>query len=54
VVSGWTFTVISILFIGGIQLIMLGVLGSYIGRIYTEAQARPLYMIGNIYTKNSK
>jgi glycosyltransferase involved in cell wall biosynthesis len=49
VVPGWTFIVISILFIGGIQLIMLGVLGSYVGRIYTEAQARPLYMIGAIY-----
>lgn len=49
VVPGWTFIVISILFIGGIQLIMLGVLGSYIGRIYTEAQNRPLYMINEIH-----
>ena len=48
-VEGWTFIVISILFMGGIQLIMLGVLGSYIGRIYTEAQNRPLYMVGRIY-----
>jgi polyisoprenyl-phosphate glycosyltransferase len=53
VVPGWTFIVISILFIGGIQLMMLGVLGSYIGRIYTEAQARPLYMISSIY-RNEK
>lgn len=50
VVEGWTFTVISILFVGGIQLIMLGVLGSYIGRIYTETQNRPLYTIHKIYT----
>jgi glycosyltransferase involved in cell wall biosynthesis len=49
VVPGWTFTVISILFIGGIQLIMLGVLGGYIGRIYTETQNRPLYGIDKIY-----
>lgn len=48
-VSGWTFIVISILFVGGIQLIMLGVLGSYIGRIYTESQNRPLYGIAAIY-----
>lgn len=48
-IEGWTFIVISILFIGGVQLIMLGVLGAYIGRIYTESQARPLYMIGRIY-----
>ena len=49
-IEGWTFIVISILFIGGIQLIMLGVLGSYIGRIYTESQGRPLYMIQRIYS----
>lgn len=48
-VEGWAFIVIAILMIGGIQLIMLGVLGSYIGRIYTEAQNRPLYIIKNIY-----
>jgi glycosyltransferase involved in cell wall biosynthesis len=47
-VEGWTFIVISILLMGGVQLIMLGVLGSYIGRIYTEAQNRPLYMISDI------
>ena len=48
-VEGWAFTVISIFFVGGIQLIMLGVLGSYIGRIYTEVQDRPLYGISAIY-----
>jgi dolichol-phosphate mannosyltransferase len=47
-VAGWTFTVISIFFMGGIQLIMLGVIGSYLGRIYTEVQNRPLYSISNI------
>lgn len=47
-VPGWTFTVIAILFVGGIQLIMLGVLGNYIGRIYTETQRRPLYIIESI------
>lgn len=48
-VEGWAFIVISIFFIGGIQLIMLGVLGNYIGRIYVEAQDRPLYMTRSIY-----
>ncbi len=48
VVPGWTFIVIAITFIGGIQLVMLGVLGSYIGRIYTEVQNRPLYIIESI------
>lgn len=51
-IEGWTFIVISVLFIGGIQLIMLGVLGSYIGRIYTETQNRPLYMINDIYSSH--
>lgn len=48
-IEGWTFIVIAILFIGGVQMIMLGVLGSYIGRIYTESQNRPLYMIKRFY-----
>mgnify|MGYP000911706740 FL=1 len=47
-VEGWAFIVISVFLIGGVQLIMLGVLGSYIGRIYTEAQNRPLYIIREI------
>ncbi len=45
VVSGWTFTIITIFFIGGIQLLVLGVLGEYIGRIYIETQRRPLYIV---------
>ena len=53
-VEGWAFIVISILLTGGIQLILLGVLGSYIGRIYTESQNRPLYMIREIYDVEHK
>jgi len=45
VISGWTFTIICIFFIGGIQLIVLALIGEYIGRIYTETQNRPLYII---------
>lgn len=52
-IEGWTFIVISILFMGGVQIIMLGVLGSYIGRIYTESQNRPLYIVSSI-TSNSR
>ncbi|MBL8015378.1 MAG: glycosyltransferase family 2 protein [Candidatus Doudnabacteria bacterium] len=48
VVSGWTFLIIAIFFIGGVQMIMLGILGIYIGRIYTEVQGRPLYIVDSV------
>ena len=45
-VSGWAFVTVAIFLMGGIQLIMLGVLGSYVGRTYVETQRRPLYALG--------
>ncbi len=48
-VPGWTFTVIVILLVGGLQLVMMGIIGSYVGRIYTEVKGRPLYGIQEIY-----
>jgi dolichol-phosphate mannosyltransferase len=47
-VPGWAFLGTGIFFLGGIQLLMLGVLGSYIGRIYTEVQGRPLYAVRSV------
>ncbi len=44
-VPGFAFTVISVFFLGGVQLLMLGLLGTYIGRIYSEVQNRPLYIV---------
>ena len=44
-VPGWAFVTVSVFLIGGIQLVMLGVLGSYVGRTYVEVQQRPLYTI---------
>jgi glycosyltransferase involved in cell wall biosynthesis len=44
-VQGFTTIVISVLFLGGIQLISLGVIGEYIGRIYDEVKRRPLWVV---------
>ena len=44
-VQGWTTVVVAIFFLGGIQLIVLGMIGEYIGRIYTETQNRPSYIV---------
>ena len=44
-VSGWTSTIVSLWFLGGVQLICLGVVGQYIGKIYNEVKRRPRYII---------
>ena len=44
-VEGWTALMIAVLFIGGIQLLCIGILGNYIGRIYDESKNRPLYLV---------
>jgi len=44
-VPGWTTLMAAVLFLGGVQLIVVGVIGAYIGRIYVEVQQRPLYLI---------
>ena len=47
-VSGWATTIVLILFIGGIQLIVLGVIGEYIARIYEQVKNRPHFIIEEI------
>ena len=44
-VAGWSSTICIVCFMGGIQLLCLGVLGEYIGKIYMETKARPRYII---------
>jgi glycosyltransferase involved in cell wall biosynthesis len=43
--TGWTSMVLFILFIGSIQVILLGIIGNYIGRIYTETKGRPTFSV---------
>lgn len=44
-ITGWTSLMVMVLFLGGIQLLTLGVLGEYVGRIYDEVKRRPLYLV---------
>jgi dolichol-phosphate mannosyltransferase len=47
VLSGQAVILIAVVFLGGVQLIFLGILGEYIGRLYDEARDRPLYIVRN-------
>jgi dolichol-phosphate mannosyltransferase len=49
VVDGYTSTIVSILFLGGVQLFSVGLLGEYIGRIYDEVKRRPLFLIRQVH-----
>ncbi|HMU83094.1 MAG TPA: glycosyltransferase family 2 protein [Leptospiraceae bacterium] len=57
VVAGWTSLFVAILFVGGVQILVVGILGVYIGRIYRESRDRPLYIVQETYgfkKRNSK
>lgn len=45
IVPGWTSLMAAVLFLGGVQLVVIGIVGGYIGRMYVEVQQRPLYLL---------
>lgn len=47
-VQGWASIVVIVLFLGGVQLITIGVLGEYLGRVYDEVKQRPLFVVGRV------
>ncbi|HKC25105.1 MAG TPA: glycosyltransferase family 2 protein [Thermoanaerobaculia bacterium] len=47
-IPGWTTLMVFILLLGGVQLILIGVLGEYLGRIYEEVKHRPLYLVSDV------
>ena len=46
-ISGWTSIIISVVFLGGVQLIFTGIIGIYVGQILVEAKKRPVYLVQN-------
>jgi polyisoprenyl-phosphate glycosyltransferase len=44
-VPGWAFIAVGMFLLSGLQLLMMGVIGSYLGRVYVETQDRPLYSL---------
>lgn len=54
-IDGWTFLNISIWFIGGLQMISLGIIGEYVGKMYNETKARPRFIVAeNLEEINKK
>ena len=49
ILEGQATTLVSVLLLGGVQLISVGIIGAYIGRIYDEVKGRPLYIVGKVH-----
>jgi dolichol-phosphate mannosyltransferase len=48
IVPGWASVSVLVAFIGGVQLLVLGVFGEYLGRVHTQAKGRPLYVVRDL------
>jgi len=51
-IEGWSSVILSVLFIGGIQMILLGIIGEYIGKLYIQSKKRPYFLIKKTNIKN--
>jgi glycosyltransferase involved in cell wall biosynthesis len=47
-VPGWTSTILPIYLLGGVQILCIGIIGEYLGKLYQEAKARPRYIIEKV------
>jgi dolichol-phosphate mannosyltransferase len=47
-IPGWTTVVVAVLVLGGVQLMMLGLVGEYMGRVYDEIKGRPSYLVDEL------
>ena len=47
-IKGWAFIAVGMFLLSGLQLLMMGVIGSYLGRVYVETQDRPLYALAMV------
>lgn len=53
-VPGWTSITLPIYFLGGVQILCIGIIGEYLGKIYQEVKARPRFIIEKVLSKHSK
>jgi dolichol-phosphate mannosyltransferase len=52
-VQGWTSLIVVILFVGALQLFVLGIIGEYLGRLFIESKGRPLYTVSEVCRTDS-
>ena len=52
-VEGWATIMVALLFLGGVQLICLGIMGEYVGRVFTELKPRPIYIVETVIGENA-